>query len=319
MKKHLRITFLDKFENEHQIRFRLYDSNIAKRWQNLIYKNKTTDVSYIYSFFINATAADVPEVLTEINLVIEKINITYDRKLKQFSNIDELDQTILNDLHEEYEIYGDRIALLTAEKQFDIERHNMFLRLNELIHTCEEIIDQARRNDEIVPMSALVDYYPQGNYEEVEEIDKIYLSNNFFWGGIYLGYNTLGKDWLEVSRHNDIDVIIRQQVRKQERFSTELWINLTADDTSAHSLIEFEKWYRNLPEDIQNKIPVNNLNDLCLGRIEIGRIVIDNYFLSYHNSIEDWKSLNHKIKDKWNKEVFSTFRKVKDIEILLVD
>jgi hypothetical protein len=66
-----------------------------------------------------------------------------------------------------------------------------------------------------------------------------------------------------------------------------------------------------LPTDLQDKVPIDNLNKLSLGRYLIGRVLVnDDYFLKYHNNINDWMTPNHPIKKKWNEEVFSKFRKV---------
>jgi hypothetical protein len=64
-------------------------------------------------------------------------------------------------------------------------------------------------------------------------------------------------------------------------------------------------------EELQTKVPINDLNKLSLGRYLIGTVIIDDrYFLKYHNNASDWNSPNHPIKKKWNEEVFSTFKEI---------
>jgi hypothetical protein len=323
------ITFLDKNQQLHSITFKLYDSSLARRWKKLVEENIACSEYYYHSVIINKTFDNLPEILQELNNTARLINNAYDRVLPEFTDTTTLDQDVLNELHEEFEIYGDRLQRFIDIGYFDdpksflelynplwpgdvqnFELHDNFLKLNELIHTLEEIVHT--RNIEFPPMSALFDIYPQQLYDTILEKDKLYLTNTFNWGRLYLGYNTLGKDWLEVSHHNDIDVIKRDQVRPQERFAAEAWVNFTSDDTVNHGNVQFEKWYDSLSADVQNNVPVNNLNKLCLGRFEIGSVRINNYFLKY-DTFENWRSQNHKCKQEWNRNVFSTFTKIVDV------
>jgi len=297
---------LDKNNNSHFLFFNLYNSSLAKRWQALVEKNKQQTNS-IHTSFINLTYDRLPEVLNELNQVVGNINNNYDKQLPTFIDTSILDQGILNYLHEEYEIYGDRVNEFKPGVL-----HDSFLRLNELIHTCEEMT--MTKDKKFIPMSALVDYYPQGIHEPLQDQDKIYLTTEFNWGKLYLGYNTLGKDWLEVQRHNDLDVIMRGQVRKQERFAAECWLNFTQDDTCRWNATQFELWYNNLDKDIKSKVPVDNMSELSLGRYEIGNLEITKVFLDFHKNRSDWLVPEHPIKAEWNKKVFSTFVAIKNIE-----
>lgn len=308
------ITFEDENNKLHLLNFILYNSSLAKRWCNLVKKNQTYDNKYIHSSFINTTYENVYKVLSELNFIAGKINQEYDIVLPLFQNIYELDQPVLNDLHEQYEIYGNRLNDLIKAGKWSSTLHDNFLRLNELVHDCEEVI--RNKDDPFTSMSVLFDYYPQELHQDILEKDKIYLSNKFQWGKLYLGYNTLGKDWLEVQRHNDLDVIARHAVRPQRRFAAEAWINFIADDNSNFSNVMFENWYDELPKDIQAKVPMNNLSELCLGRFEIGTIAITPTLLEFHNNVRDWYSISHPVKNRWNKEVFSTFKKIINITFI---
>jgi hypothetical protein len=163
-------------------------------------------------------------------------------------------------------------------------------------------------------MSVIFDFYPQTEFESLLERDKLHLTSEFKWGDLYLGYNTLGKDWLKVCLDNDLEVIERDMVKPQIKFAAEAWLNFGPDNFENNNVNMFTNWYEGLPANLQKKVPVDNLNALSFGRFQIGRIVIDEYyFLKYHNNLSDWLSPNHPIKKKWNEEVFSTFRKIKKI------
>lgn len=313
MNSFVTFTFLDKNDKTHDLIYYLYESNLVQRWIDVLKKNIVKENSYIHSFLMNYTYERFPEILTEFNQIITKINERYDKILPKFPDTSYLDQEILNHLHEEFESYGDRIEEFIEEKIIFADLHARFLRLNELIHICEIMIsDKTNKN---LKMSVLFDIYPQGIHEEIQERDKLYLTSQFQWGRLYLGYNTLGKDWLETYNHNDLEVIKRNQVRPQRRFAAESWLYFSTDCENFYDTIQFEKLYDSLDDDLKQKVPINNLNDLTLGRFEIGKIVINNYFLQYHNNKADWLSINHPIKNKWNREVFSTFKEIIDVKI----
>lgn len=316
MSKKVIVSFLDKDCHLYPLRYKIYNSNIANKWLKILEQNLKRSNNYIHSFFMNQTEKDFPDLMNEINDSVTIINKSYDRTLPTFKDFLSLDQLVLNDLHEEYEMYGDRIESLTKNQKFILEVHDEFLRLNELIHSCERILKIREKNYEISPMFSLFDFYPQELYESVENIDKIYLTHAFQWGGLYLGYNTLGKDWLEISNHNDLDVILRNQVRSQQRFSAESWFYFSVDNVDLSSSIRFEKWYKSLPDNIRCCVPIENLSMLSLGRFEIGKLLINKSFLNFHDNLQDWLTPNHPIKHKWNLEVFSKFKKITKVEII---
>lgn len=307
---HLYVVFLDKDNCEHKIPITIFDTRLGVKWVQLIKQNqKIFSKKELHSSLSNYTLKDVSRIQDSLNAVSKKINQIYDRQLPIFSDSTTLDKKTLNYLHEEFEFYGTQVEALSQLPDFSVELHDDFLRLNELIHTYEDMLVS---NDRPIPtMGAVMDYYPQTEFSAIEEFDRLHLKTDFRWGGVYLGYNTLGKDWLKIAHDNDIEVIERDMVKPQIRFSAETWINFGTDDWSNYNSRKFEKWYNSLPEHIQEKVPVDNLNKLSLGRFAIGHLGLNNdYFLKFHSNINDWMTPNHPIKKKWNEEVFSTFRKI---------
>lgn len=304
------VVFLDKDNVEHCIPISIFESTLGHKWQTLVKENqKFFSKKQLHTSISNYTLKDLDRLHNILNGLVDNINRLHSRQLPKFAKSEELDTNILNNLHEEFEIYGSQVDKLDKLPDFSHELHNSFLSLNEMIHTCEDVL---AHNKFLIPtMSVIADYYPQLEFAPLEEIDKLYLKSDFRWGEIYLGYNTLGKDWLKVYYDNDIEVIERGMVKPQTRFSAEMWMNFGSDDYLNHNVRQFENWYNNLPSEIQAKVPVDNLNELSLGRYRIGHVEINkNYFLKYHDNWHDWMSPNHPIKKKWNEEVFSTFRKI---------
>lgn len=308
--KLVKAKFLDKNDLTHLLYYRLYDSDLADRWVDITRKNQIANKELSFKF-TNRTHRNLPEVTENLNKLIDKINGLYDKQLPRYEN---LDTEKLNYLHEEFEVYGDRVEELVKDNKYSEELHQSFLRLNEAIHLIEDVLKTRTRPWPSFAM--LYDYIPQEYHAPINEEDKFWLRPGLQWGKLYLGYNTLGKDWLKVQVDNDLEVIERDQVRPQERFAAETWLNFGPDQDHNFNLIKFYYWWKTLPADLQKKVPIYDYNKLTLGRFVIGELVIDDYFLGFHNSLEDWMLPRHPCKLKWNLEVFSTFRELIDIEII---
>ena len=55
----------------------------------------------------------------------------------------------------------------------------------------------------------------------------------------------------------------------------------------------FYHWYESLSQDVQEKIPIHDRNKLALGRYHLGRIIIDETFLNFHNDIDAWRQIQN--------------------------
>lgn len=313
----LKITFTDYQNIDHSLHFLIFDSSLANRWINIVKKNQAHSEKYINARFTNTTYKNISRVRTKLTNCLTRINRVYDKQLPLYFDMEELTSVELNYLHEEFEVYGDRMQSLIDDKNsgWSKDMHEDFLELNELIHLYEDVLKS--KTAEFQNMAALFDYYPQEFHEPILEKDKIWLTPYLKWGDIYLGYNTLGKDWLKVHCDNDIEVIEREQVRPQERFAAEAWINFGPDSGGWWTIYSFEKWVESLPINIRNKVPIDNLNKLCYGRFKIGEIIIDDTFISkYGGSKEGYQQLRSDDKLNWNLTVFSEFKKIKKIEFI---
>ena len=304
MNRRLEITFLDNANVKHHINFSIFKTDLANRWIELVKQGANDSSKYIHSSLANISTKSIPDLHARINSVIKNINNQSQFNLPVYDSVAEIDAKILNDLHEKFEEYGTQIEIL----------NNNFIELNELIHACEDVIKPQNANS-LPVMHCQFDFYPQDSFNPILEQDKLFLETEFKWGNIYLGYNTLGKDWLKVCLDNDIDVISRNMVKPQKRFAAETFVNFGPDCTSYHVQRSFSSWYNTLPEELKIKVPINNLNELCLGRFVVGRIIIDEYFLKYDPNPSNWQELNSNTKRKWNDDVFSTFTKIINVQI----
>jgi hypothetical protein len=280
----------------------------------MVLENQKFDDKYIHTTLYNVSGSQIPEIHEDIINTIKAINEVYHIPLPLYEDCSVLNNEQLNYLHFMFEQHGDRVPELQAKNLHRRETHLMFLRLNEIIHAYEAALENNR--SKFPNMTIMFDYYPQTIFQQIEPIDKLYVRNNFLWGELYLGYNTLGKDWLTAAGDNDLDLVQREQVRPQQRYAVETWLCFRKDEHPTGKLEFFEKWYNSLDPDTKSKVPINQLSDMSLGKFIIGELVITNELLKFDPEINNWKIPESSTKNRWNTEVFSTFRKVTNIKII---
>lgn len=298
-------TFLDNKDLEHKILYKLIDSPLTQRWIDLININKSRPDNTLSGVFSNRTVNDVQKLTDDINQLVTNINQEYHIQLPIY---EQLDNKKLNYLHEFFELFVKDSNIYSDSLKLN------FNDLNETIHCCEHAM--FNRGDNLGVFGLTFDMYPRNNFDSIIEEDKLMLRSELLWGKIYLGYNTLGKDWLQCIKFNDIDVILRNSVAPQRRFAAETWINFGADFESGYWLTEFYRRVKLLPVEIQKLIPLDNLNELTLGRFILGDIIITDEFLKIDSNRNNWLINNHECKRKWTYEVFSTFRTVNNFRLL---
>lgn len=305
----LEIKIKDKFDQHHYLTYKIQRTYLASRWFSLTKTNLDNPIHRIESAFYNKTSADVPEITNTINQLILNINELYDKVLPTYTI---MDTTKLNYLHEQFEIFGKRLDELYKSGKFSNELQNKFFALNDAIHICEDAI--ITEPNKWSGFGVLYDIHPVGLHLNLKEADKLLLETSFPWGRLYLGYNTLGKDWMAVSKDNDLEVINRGMVKPQKRFAAESWLNFNGDQEDNTKVSAFIDWYSKLPADTQKKVPFHNLNQLTFGRFPIGQIVIDDTFLKIDSNPDHWHVPRHNCKLQWNHEVLTTFRSIESIK-----
>jgi hypothetical protein len=308
--KILEVIIKDKVDKLHTLNYNIYPTDLSEKWIQLTNENLKNPGHKIVSVFNNHTDKDVPEIAEKIKELVYQINQEYDKSIESF---DQLDKIKLNYLHQEFENFGERIEELAVKGILTPSLSENFFALNENIHKCEDALITCK--DVWGAFGILYDIHPLGKHLQIENEDRLFLETELAWGKLYLGYNTLGKDWLAVAKDNDIEVIERGMVKSQKRFAAEAWLSFTRDVSSIQRAIFFHNWVKTLPINLQKKIPFYKLNELGLGRFVIGEIIIDDNFLKYDSNLSNWKSYRHPSKSKWNYEVLSTFRSIESIKI----
>lgn len=312
--KKVEITVIDHNEIPHVLSYKIYNTRLANRWLEIIEQNQLYANKYIHTALYNSNGADFEFLRLQLVDTISQINAEYDILLPAFANSN-ITANHLNLLHGMFEHWGDRIPELEAKNIHTATLQENFYKLNELIHMCEFSL---RNQSSLFPtMSATLDYYPQTIFAPIDPLDLLSVTDQYAWGQLYLGYNTLGKDWLSTCQDNDIDLLSRDAVRPQQRFAAESWLYFGSSQSNpVASAARFESWYYSLPPELQANVPVGDLSAMVLGRFLIGEIIINEYFLKYQPNFDKWLIPNSSCKKQWNNEVFSTFKKITGLKIL---
>lgn len=312
----------------------LHNTSLRDRWIEQVNTRNAEPDTYLDLKIANKTIDDLPFLMEKINSIITGINAYYDKQLPLFTTEDEFNHDILNHLHEEFEIYGERHhRIIETEKQhlrnpqdpnvwpgtrFKKDFHELWMSLNEYIHIIESALSTTTEEGQSPNFSCLVQVYPPVLGELVQEQDKLFLETDFSWGQLYLGYNTLGKDYMHAAHDNDVRVIANDQIRVQQHFNTESWLNFSEGFTvPGESKIMFYEWYASQEPDVRDKIPIVNLNELALGRYHIGSLIIDDTFLRINSNEQEWQ-YNLELKKQWNLEVFSQIERAVKFEIVSI-
>jgi hypothetical protein len=315
------------------INYKFLDTSLANRWISVVKENQklNNNLQINYRKILNPE-----EKLENFNIFrdnVLKINSMYDKELTDIITLEYLytNQHILNDLHKEFEIYGDRLEYLKEigyfnkpedhlnfynpvwpGKKQNFDLHDRFLRLNEQIHNFETIF-RNWGDPEGGQCSCLVDYIPTGIHEPLNPEDYFLFESNLNWGWLYLGYNTLGKHWLSSCLEHDNHVVARDQIRPQARFAAECYMYFGRPMLPYSNRAKFYNWWQeNKFSKIRN--PDMKLSEFALGYIPLGRI------FNYRFNNEEWQSIpleyTHVEAKEWNSSVWSKFNTIVNLEII---
>lgn len=285
---------LDDEGKEHSLFYYLYETSFVTRWLDILNQNLLNPEANPYLDINNISKDNIAQNAHDLAECSKKLGLEL---------YDEYEEPQLNKLHALFEEWGERR---------DGNDEQWFL-LNELIHKHEDALTSKRLNT-YLKMGAVIDIQPLGIHNAIRPEDLVLLSTNFRWGDLYLGYNTLGKDYLTVMQSNDRRAIELDQVKPQERYAAETWLYFQMDQIPTGQVQSFQAWKESLPQHLKNKIPTD-LNKLRLGRIPLGRILphLTPSCMEIDHRLDHWMIDNHPCKEEWNKKYFSKFVDCVDI------
>ena len=295
------------------IKYWLQPNSIREKWISLVKEREELDEAYLDLKVINKNQDDLPFLRDKLNGISTKINKLYGKERLPLleESVEHIDQDKLNYLHEMFEEYGEES--MDPIRFHSEEAHNAWLSLNEWIHITE--VAMVTSTEDFPCYSCLCSIYPPYPGEPLEPSDKMFLDTEFPWGSLYLGYNTLGKDYAAAMYDNDVRVITNGQIKIQTHYSTEIWANFSSSSENLKSMeVQFKNWYDSLDEETQNMIPIHDRDQLSLGRYYLGNVVLDETFLTYNPDKNAWR-YDLELQKKWNNEVFSQGEELVGIEI----
>jgi hypothetical protein len=286
------------FDAGLKIYYKLFNNDLTDRWIQLV--NHCNDSN----FKLNSTHTkiyskkEINDLFEEFVDVIELINTVIDNKLPDIKSLKYLaeNKELLNYLHEQYEIYGETNDPPIINKPM--------LRFNDLIHSFESII-----KNESCCFSVINTDYQKTNIALLKPEDYFLFTPDIEWGYMYLGYNTLGKNWNTVADHNDIEVVQRNQVKPQKNFSSEFYINFNERKSYVKKNNFYNWWVEN--DFSKTKKETFTIEDFCFGFIPLGKIIyytINDELDKVSNSklIYDIDPINTpEARLEWNKNIWS--------------
>lgn len=204
------------------------------------------------------------------------------------------------------------------EPDHDMFLHEAFLKLNEQIHNFEAVFRTWNNTDKSI-CTCLIDFMPDKPLENIVPSDYLHEKLNpedfilftpeHQWGWLYLGYNTLGKHWSSACHDNDVEVVKRNQIRPQQRFAAEMYMNFRPG-SFYNSRISLHKWWTT--NDFSKFVdPELRLRDLAFGFIPVGQL--QGYALN-KDMIIDSKTITDQ--ESWNLNVWSKFNSIKSAKVI---
>jgi len=297
----LMLELADRWGQVTALTYEIWTHDLAQRWLALT-EQQIIDPREIRTVFHNRVSTDLPQIERELRATLEDIQRLSSEEISVPQTID---QTALNDLHRLFELH--------SQNREDPQLQDLWHLLNTQIHCWESAA-------KISPLGAgsfnlLYDINPGSCRGEISPRDLLWLDSDLQWGGLYLGYNTVGKDWLSCYLDDDRELIRAQAVTAQRRFSAETFLCFGTGGSPHRHRLGFEQWHENLDSDLRSTVPVEDLTELSFGRLRIGQLVIDQQFLDLDPDPWHWQARGHPCQNLWNHAVFRSQRQLRSLKI----
>jgi hypothetical protein len=192
---------------------------------------------------------DLAECVKALRQVTEDINAVYESDLESSNSgklwvptMENVSSSLLNQLHFEFENFGERFKKGSAEVQNKIRSvYGPFCQLNDCIHATEGALSNRDRTMEEAWWALHCAFMPDF-YKKLP--DELYPEFTLDWkfGTLYMGYHTLGKDILAAFWNDDLDLFHRDEIRPQRISSSEFFIFLGPGTEGQMEALE--RWWR---------------------------------------------------------------------------
>jgi len=168
-------------------------------------------------------------------------------------------------------------------------------KLNRLIHTYE----QYKSNQESPRMNAFF-RFDNAETMPIENEDLLFFRMDRSYGDLCMGYNTLGKHWLEIAGRNEVDRI--NDVKTQQHLNCEGYMLFRSGyDTPFTVSKHFVEWYK---KNVNKNITL----EMALGYIVVGKLVMP----------LDWNNTYHNERDQWTRTL-SEYKTIVKVELTQIE
>jgi hypothetical protein len=317
LKKHdiaLKIEIKNVNDDKLILFFNLINTDLTSRWIKIIKNNIKDNNDFYFNYVKKLSEKELSDFFNNFQKNINFINQNYDKKLNDIVSIEYLkkNKNILNILHAEFENYNYRLNNIEKENDnckkffYNNDLIENFSQLNINIHNFESLI-KTNNSD----CSCLI-YFKNDTYQEQLKLEDYFLfSSELKWGNIYLGYNTIGKNFLNCFLDNDIEKVKNKEINPQKKFSSEFYINFcdTYNDVLNINNFDFYNWW--IKNNISQYYSNLTIQEYSFGYIPIA--YLDGYKINDEKIINIDKTIN---KDNWNNNVWNNFSEITKIEFI---
>lgn len=261
----LKVTYTDN-ENFLPLWYKVYNTPPGRKFFDLVQKSIQSKSELIYStsFYIKS----IEEVLDHIQLLCDKLGLEFNGDLNSLHHI-------LEDLTD-------------VTKDLD--------RLNQLIH----VIEQYEATEQSMsPRFTSFFRFDHPDTFPIENDDLLYFKIDRKFGDLCVGYNTLGKHWLEVCSTEDNDH--GEEVRPQRHIGNEGYMLFRpTDDNPFEKTNMFVDWFKKY-------YPNNKINlEMALGYLLIGELIMP----------KEWIFTENQQRNNWCINVLGNHKHIHNVEIV---
>lgn len=241
-----KIVFSSKYLEEYSLTYKVYDTPIALKWYDSLYKqvtevcNKVKEPDRLYNF-PNESWNEV-KIVTELNKCIEIIN-SKTRVILHNAYVG-MPQEQLNHLHHYFEKLrgssvnpADFYLHASVEEQLALERYNV------IIHRAENFYLENKINTSKISPRIVVTFNSRKK-QLLDDEDYKYFTLHRKFGEVYINYCEVGKPLYDVYKDND-DIVGEDNIRPLKWYSpdfTAYYFN-RPKETVENFLQGMDKWW----------------------------------------------------------------------------
>lgn len=274
-KKGFRVWYSDGI-NTLPLTYVVYDHLAAQKYWSLLKASIDQEASLEYETSFMYSQEDLKSTYDEMNNIIRNIKTSEDIDLGEISNL-----TDLNALHHK------------------VEEHEKctsnWAKLNRLIHKLEQYISMQENKPHF---NSFFSFNPNFTLP-LEKLDLLFFRIDRQFGDLCVGYNTLGKNWLEIATSDDVEHI--PNVEPQKHLSAESYMILLPYRRDPMAVTDiFARWYR-------EHCNQNDLNlEMALGYCVVGKLIMP----------VEWEDPSNTERDKWLVEILKPHDQIKSVELI---